>query len=95
MASPAQVANDMAVRADYWRGRSADVQKACHNSATMIRNFLNGDPVSGQAYCGLERRLARLEAEISNWSNQTQIRGALTRARLTLAALKEAEGARS
>lgn len=87
MASPAQVANDMAVRADYWRGRSADLRKACIDAEAMIRRLLKGEPVSDRAYRGLEQRLRRLEGGIAGWGNQTRIREALARARTTLETL--------
>jgi|GEM_PF-6084923 len=49
MASPAQVANDMAARADFWIGRDGAVRSACLRSALIIRQYLIPNPPDPRA----------------------------------------------
>lgn len=44
MATPAQIANDMASRARFWDGRDGAVCSACRRSADVIRQFLGPSP---------------------------------------------------
>lgn len=57
MASPAEIANDMAAHADYWRGRDRNHARDCGDAAWIIRAFIAGERVDGRTYGGLHRRL--------------------------------------
>ena len=58
MATPAQVANDMAAYADFWLKRDKNLHADCRDAARLIRAFLNGQPVDGRTYGGVHRRLS-------------------------------------
>ena len=83
MASPAEVANDMAAHARYWDGRDREVASTCRQAANLIRAFLNGDRVDGRSYHGLHKRLLRLDLR-----ENTQGYPNFQRARLTLEELR-------
>ncbi len=57
MASPAEIANDMAAQAAFWQKRDKQVYRACDDAARMIRAFLAGAYVDGRTYGGLQKRL--------------------------------------
>ena len=88
MATPAEIANDMAVQARYWQGRdeSFGVALACRDAARIIRAYLAGERVDGRTYGGLQRRLLNLEA--LSFCRRYYIHENLTRARLALEELK-------
>lgn len=86
-ATPAQVANDMAARATYWRGRDTRLENVCHDAALVIRRFLAGERVHGSTYRGLHGRLLRYEGTLARWSDHSGSGEALSRARLTLETL--------
>lgn len=81
MASPAEIANDMAAQAAYWVRRDKKVGRACLDAARVIRAFLSGEQVDGRTYYGLHGRLLDLEMRPS------RIIPNFTRARLALEAL--------
>lgn len=87
MASPAEVANDMAARAKFWRGRDTRLQNVCHDAALVIRRFLAGERVHGSTCRGLHDRLLRYEGMLARWSDHSGTGEALGRARRTLDAL--------
>lgn len=58
MATPAQVANDLAAQAGYWAGRNDDLSRDLRQAAHMVRQFLSGAPVDGRTYRGLQTRLS-------------------------------------
>lgn len=91
MASPAEIANDMAAHARYWDGRNNDIARACRDAAREIRNALNGIECDGRTWGGLHRRLLRLEGA------ERYARGLpnFLRARLTLEDLRRGEHARN
>ncbi|WP_386173157.1 hypothetical protein [Sulfitobacter sp. R86518] len=60
MATPAEIANDMAAHADYWQKRDRKTFEACNDAARVIRMFLAGQHVDGRTYYGLHRRLIDL-----------------------------------
>lgn len=62
MASPAEIANDMAAQAVYWSRRDGKIEAVCWDAARIIRAFLAGDLVDGRTFDGLHRRLLDLEA---------------------------------
>ncbi|MDK3072753.1 hypothetical protein QO034_06495 [Sedimentitalea sp. JM2-8] len=57
MASPAEIANDMAAQAVFWQKRDKNIHRACDDAARMIRAFMAEERVDGRAYHGLHRRL--------------------------------------
>jgi hypothetical protein len=57
MASPAQIANDMAAHAAWWAKRDADLARLCRDSARVIRMLISGEKLDGRTYGGLHRRL--------------------------------------
>ncbi|KJS43546.1 MAG: hypothetical protein VR71_10135 [Roseovarius sp. BRH_c41] len=61
MATPAQIANDMAAHAKYWAGRDCNIERVCRDAAWVIRSMLEGPKVDGRTYGGVHRRLLRLE----------------------------------
>lgn len=56
-ATPAQVANDMAFRAPFWRGRDAAIERMCADAARVIRAYLAGTPPDGRLVTGLLTRI--------------------------------------
>lgn len=62
MASPAQVANDMEVRAAFWRGRDAAMAATCRDAARVIRGYLAGDPPEGRAVREVLARICGADA---------------------------------
>lgn len=77
MASPAEIANDMAAQAAYWAKRDRGVTNACLDAARTIRAFLAGERVDGRTYYGLHRRLLRLEMSRRSGPDFTRARNAL------------------
>lgn len=57
MATPAEVANDMAAHARYWQKRDAAIFRVCEDASRLIRMYLDGQKVDGRTYGGLHRRL--------------------------------------
>jgi hypothetical protein len=57
MATPAQVANDMAAQAEFWKGRDANVERCCRDAARVIRALIAKSPVDGRTLYGLRLRL--------------------------------------
>lgn len=92
MATPAEVANDMAAQARYWHGRDRDIERACADAALLIRAHLAGEPVDGRTWGGLHRRLLALED--SSFARRYNIADNLLRARLTLEKLRRSDRGR-
>lgn len=86
MASPAQVANDMAVRAGFWHRRDEDTHRACAQAAAAIRSMVAGQDVDGRTVSGLCARLVNLTRRYQR--TNPDLADALERARVTLAGLK-------
>ena len=88
MATPAQIANDMAAQAAYWHGRDRrlGVAVACSDAAQQIRAHLAGERVDGRTWGGLHRRLLNLENH--TFCRSHHIDQNLTRARLALEELR-------
>lgn len=66
MATPAQIANDMAAHAEFWAKRDKDIAGVCRDAARVIRAFLAGGRVDGRTYYGVQKRLldrARMEPD--------------------------------
>lgn len=71
MATPAQIANDMAARALLLRGRESAIADVCRDAARLIRQFLAGEAVDGRTVAGVIRRLNsfrdhRLRSDVAN-----------------------------
>ena len=75
MATPAQIANDMAAQATYWHGRDRRLGVA-----------VAGERVDGRTWGGLHRRLLNLENH--TFCRSHHIDQNLTRARLALEDLR-------
>lgn len=60
MASPAEIANDMAARVHFWRGRDKDIADTCLRAASVIRDYLAGEHVDGRRVTGVIIRLDKL-----------------------------------
>lgn len=61
MATPGQVANDMAAHAAFWAKRDRGVERACRDAERAIRTLIEGRRLDGRTYYGLDRRLRDLE----------------------------------
>lgn len=57
MATPAQIANDMAAHAAFWAKRDCHIERLCRDAARVIRAFLAGGQVDGRTYYGVQKRL--------------------------------------
>lgn len=86
MATPAQVANDMAAQAAYWTGRDREVARTCLDAARVIRELLATKPVDGRTLHGLNRRLLTLEGN-ANASQNDRLYASLSRARAVIGEL--------
>lgn len=67
MASPAEIANDMAAHATYWAKRDKRVFAACRDAERVIRAYLAGERVDGRTRAGVWRRLLQLEDNVGRW----------------------------
>ena len=83
MATPAQVANDMAAQADYWRGRDGEIEKVCRDAARVIRALVDKSTVDERTLYGLQKSLVALTVRALQ-RGYPQVHLSLTRARLTL-----------
>lgn len=82
-ASPAQVANDLAAQAAYFRGRDGEVEATCRDAARLIRHFLNSEPIDGRTLRGVLTRLQNL-AGSKRWLSGSQITKSAERGLQTL-----------
>lgn len=85
-ATPAQVANDLAIQGQYFAKRDADLSRALTDCARLIRAFLAGDPVDGRAYVGVHARMLTMNSRYCG--GQTQISKSVFRGLMTLTELK-------
>ncbi|WP_323036239.1 hypothetical protein [Pararhodobacter sp.] len=85
MASPAQVANDMQLRATFWTKHDKDVAHACQDAAHVIRAYLDGPAPDGRTVGGVLTRLYRLEGGAYN----PELANSLARAAGTITALRK------
>ena len=56
-ATPAQVANDLALQAAYLAKRDHDIAQLCRDSARVIRAMIGGQAVDGRTLRGVMTRL--------------------------------------
>lgn len=86
MATPAEVANDMAAQAAYWRGRDREIPRVCSDASRVLRKLLSGDEVDGRTVYGLTARLYKLElfAKVAD----LPVENSLARARETISQLQ-------
>ena len=83
MATPAQVANDLAAQAAWWGGRDEDLARTCR----LIRALDAGEHVQGRSYQGVQARLINLVHRYNiGPQNDSQIARSLRRACATLQA---------
>ena len=80
-AFPAQIANDLALQAQYFAKRDDDVSRACRDCARLIRAYLAGEPVDGRTYSGVDARMSRMN---SRYTGETQISRSIDRGLRTL-----------
>ena len=86
-ATPAQVANDLAVQADYFARRDDNIARLCRDSLRLIRAMIAGQAVD-------ERTYARVIFRLQGWNSRpraavpSQIDKSLDRALVTLKALR-------
>ncbi|TMV09832.1 hypothetical protein FGK63_01820 [Ruegeria sediminis] len=88
MASPAEIANDMAAQSVFWARRDKAISKACNDAAVMIRMILADEPVDGRTWYGLHRRM--LDLSMSRRYAHFGIHDNLHRALQALCALRAA-----
>ena len=86
MASPAEIANDMAASAALWEHRDKRIARTCRDAARMIRAHLAGDPVDGRTWGGLHTRLLDLSGKTPY--GDSRIQDSLGRALQTLYVLR-------
>jgi hypothetical protein len=86
-ATPAQVANDLALQATFFARRDDDIASLCRDSARLIRALIGGQAVD-------ERFHARVIFRLQRWNSRpraavpSQIDKSLDRALVTLTELK-------
>jgi hypothetical protein len=87
MATPAQVANDLAAQAAWWGGRDEDLARTCRDTCRLIRALDAGEHVQGRSYQGVHARLAQMVHRYSiGPQHDSQIARSLRRACATLQA---------
>lgn len=85
-ATPAQVANDLALQADYFAKRDRYIAQLCRDSARLIRAMTGGQAVDGRTLHGVKTRLQGYNAR-PRAAVPSQIDKSLDRALVTLLAL--------
>jgi len=80
-ATPAQVANDLALQAQYFAKRDGDVASACRDCARLIRAFIAGERVDGRTYSGVHTRMMNMDRR---YTGETQIAKSVSRGLSTL-----------
>ena len=86
-ATPAQVANDLAVQADYFARRDDNIARLCRDSLRLIRAMIAGQAVDERTYARVIRRLEDYTFR-SRAAVPSQIDKSLDRALVTLKALR-------
>jgi hypothetical protein len=87
-ATPAQVANDLAAQAEYFRRRDDETSRACRDCARAIRALEAGEPLQDHVYGQLRGRV--LNAWYSYRAQpDTQIENSLHRGLATLTTLRQ------
>ena len=86
MATPAEIANDMAAHAAYWQGRDRKVEGLCRDTNTLIRSMLDGEQIDGRLYHGVWRRL--LDGERKYYATRVQAWPDFGRARSCIETIK-------
>jgi hypothetical protein len=89
MATPAQVANDLAVQADYFARRDDEIARLCRDSARLIRAMIAGQAVDGRTLSGVMTRLQGYNSR-PRAAVQSQIDKSLERAMVTINELNAA-----
>lgn len=86
MASPEEVANDMAAWAKYYDGRDNGLARVCRDVAHLIRQMLCGRTIDGRTYNGVLTRLSN--AGRCRRQANDQLQTSLSRAQHTLTGLR-------
>jgi hypothetical protein len=89
-ATPAQVANDLALQAAYLAKRDHDIAQLCRDSARVIRAMIAGQPVDGRTLRGVRTRLQGYNSR-PRVSLPSQIDKSLERALKTLTGMAEGQ----
>jgi hypothetical protein len=87
MATPAQVANDLALQADYFARRDDEIARLCRDSLWLIRKMIGGQPVGEMPYARVIWRLEDYTFR-PRAAAPSQIDKSLDRALVTLKALR-------
>ena len=82
-ATPAQVANDLAVQAAYLAKRDDEIARLCRDSARLIRAMIAGQLVDGRTLRGVMTRLQGYNS-LRRVSLPSQIDKSLDRALVTI-----------
>lgn len=86
MASPAQIANDLAAQAAFFRQRDDDVARTCRDAATLIRKMVAAEAVDGRTFNGIHERLLN-QCERYRREPTSQIYTSLRRGLMTIETL--------
>ena len=90
MATPAEIANDMAAHADYWYRRDKKTYALCRDACSLIRSMIDREEVDGRKYHGVWRRL--LSNERKYYSSRVQGFPNFGRARSCIETMKAGRG---
>ena len=90
MATPAQVANDLAVQADYFARRDDEIARLCRDSGRLIRAMMAGQAVDERTYARVTFRLQGYNAR-PRAAVPSQIDKSLERALKTLTGMAEGQ----
>jgi hypothetical protein len=90
MATPAQVANDLAVQADYFARRDDEIARLCRDSARLIRAMIAGQAVDERTYARVTFRLQGYNSR-PHAAVPSQIDKSLERALKTLTGMTEGQ----
>lgn len=70
MATPAQIANDMAAHAQYWAKRDKNIEHLCRDAERVLRALIAGKQVDGRTFYGVERRLVDRARSLEDWTTR-------------------------
>ena len=88
-ATPAQVLNDMRAQARFFDRRDKYLAGLFEDAASVLSDLLEKKPVDGRRWGGLHGRLLRAEVQ----RRSDPVASNITRARLTMEALRRGEAA--
>lgn len=91
MATPAEIANDLAAQAKFWRGRDDQVSFVCRDCASLIRQMRDGHRINKWTYDAVERRLLENLSRYKSQGN-TSISYSMARGLQTMTELRAVAG---